>query len=121
MLSSKELILAQLKKQPSTSIQLQKKTKLPASSIRARISELRKLGYEIEKSHGKYTLNEKQSKIETWLKSNNQYNKTININNISSDLKIPVSEVQSEIGKLFKRYHILQISKEDIKISLPTI
>jgi biotin operon repressor len=121
MSSSKFIILAQLQQHPSTSAQLQKKTKLSASSIRARISDLRKLGYEIEKNSGKYTLNEKQSKIETWLKSTNQYNKTININTISSDLKIPVSEVQSEIGKLFKRYHILQISKEDIKISLPSI
>ena len=121
MSSSKELILAQLQQHPSTSIQLQKKTKLPESSIRARISDLRKLGYEIEKSHGKYTLNEKQSKIESWLKTNNQYNKTININNISSALKIPVSEVESEISKLFKRYHILQLSKEDIKIIRPSI
>jgi len=121
MSSSKLIILEQLQQKPSTALQLQKKTKLPSSSIRARISDLRKLGYEIEKSHGKYTLNEKQSKIESWLKSTDQYNKIININTISSSLKIPVSEVQSEISKLFKRYHILQMSKENIKISPLTI
>lgn len=112
-MSSKQLILQYLQQHPFTPAQLQKKTKLPASSLRARISELRKLGYDIQKNNGTYTLT---STLESYIKSKNQYNKPIDINTIASDLHLPLDTITLEISKLFHRYQILQLSKDTIKI-----
>lgn len=117
MQKSHKIILDVLSKQPLTKDELVKKTGYSYDGIRGRLSEMRKLGYNITLDESKYILKEKHNIID-YLSKHNLYGSTIDINDVAQQLVIPKDDVIKDISKLFfnKKYKVIQISKDKVAI-----
>ena len=115
----KEKILQQLEKHNAlSSLELELLNNIPYSSVRARISELRKKGYIItyeEVPTKKYILS-KQNKLISYLYENNLIGKNISIEKVSRDLSVDREELVEMISKLFESYDVIQVSSKNVII-----
>ena len=115
----KEKILQQLEKHNAlSSLELEILNNIPYSSVRARISELRKKGYIItyeEVPTKKYILS-KQNKLISYLYENNLIGKKISIEKVSRDLSVDREELVEMISKLFESYDVIQVSSKNVII-----
>lgn len=116
----KQQILEQLKRQPSTMHQLVSCTNSTDNSIRGRIAELRRDGYQIKNSNNIYTLEgtttPQSARLIHWLDKNKYYGKTLDYTTLSLALNLSRNEVEKTISKLFAKYRITQISKNSCTI-----
>jgi len=117
----KDEIIKYLQDDAQSMQQLINKTGKSYKNIQARISELRKDGYNIELKPitvQKYILvNEDTSlKIIKFIDANKLFNKSISLNKLARELNITVEEAQVAIGKLFDKYGIIQLDKDNIII-----
>jgi biotin operon repressor len=113
-MSTKEQILQQLRRHPSTLTDLSTNLHRSPDGIRGRISELRKVGYSIQNNNNIYTLLDNASpenKITTWVVSNNYFGKELDYDTISTELNLPINTIETSISHLFRKYHIIQTSK----------
>ena len=117
-------ILHELEKRPLSSDELHEKTGYSYSGIRGRITEMRKLGFDIqlqEVTEKKYVLKQ-NSKKETFLdyiEKINGYNRLINLKQIEKETGLTEEDITNVISKMFldPDYHIFQMSNTDIKIT----
>lgn len=118
-MSKREEILKYLEKHTSLSMmELHLLTGLPPSSIRARISELKKIGYHISHepiTSEKYIL-QPGNPLLSFLEKNNLFNRPFSIKQIAKSLNTTTPALQLEIAKLFKEYRIMQLSSDSILI-----
>jgi len=112
-----DIILNALKKNNCSIKELSYLTNKPATTIRARVSDLRKRGYKIEmieETVKKYSLSEKTldtpEKILKWIDDHRARGQNIKFNIISKQLNIPENEISDGYQKLFKTHQIVQTS-----------
>lgn len=123
MRKAHRLILDALSKKPLTKEELVAQTGYSYDGIRGRISEMRKLGYDIDyelveekkyilKHHGK-------QKLIDLLNKYNLYGQTINLNNVANRLGMSTDEIISAVSKLFSdsNYNVLQLAQDQIKVT----
>ena len=118
-MTTKEQILQQLRRQPSTLTALSAYLHKSPDGIRGRISELRKQGYSIQRKNNKYILFDTttpKNKIIQWLESNNNYSKEINYSVLSKELDLSINDIETSLAQLFTDYYIIQTSKTSCKI-----
>lgn len=91
------------------------------SGIRRRMTDLRRMGYDIqiEKMEvNKYVLKNNGEEYQTadkiieWIKEKNNFGKKINLDDISTDLNLPADKVINAMGKVFKKYNVTQLSNK---------
>jgi len=119
-MSLKDKIILELQSEPKSMQELQLATGKSYKNIQARISELRKDGYDIQLKLvevQKYTLSERSNDIiiSEFIKDNNLFNSNISITKLSNELSMSIEEVKVAIGKLFSSYSIIQIDQDTIK------
>ena len=91
-------------------------------SISARISELRKLGYQIDfkrKPQPHYKLQKQDTtevKILKMLEERKLWNKKINIDNIAKLLKVSRESIIDDLVKIRKKYPLIQINNNEVII-----
>jgi len=113
-MSLKEKILTQLQQNSYTPLELSSILHTPKSTIRARISELRKSGYHISKSP--YTLDNTPHNFESLMTKHSLWNKPLPINFLCTHLNMSRSEVENFLAKHFSTYDITQLSKNTLTI-----
>ena len=120
---SHRLLLDKLREKPYTSEELQLLLNMPKSSITARLSEMRKLGYSISLKNftvQKYVLKVTPKviaeKILRYIEEKGLFDTPLSFNIISKNLDISVEEVRSAMPIVFKRTIMLQLEKETILI-----
>lgn len=94
------------------------------SGIRRRLTDLREMGYDIQMEKvetNKYFLKNKEphqtaEKIIDWLKEKNNFGKKINLDDVSKDLDLSFDEVSDGMGKIFKKYSVLQLSGKSVLV-----
>jgi len=123
MKTTEDIILDILKKRNCTSHELSYLSNKQPSTIRARISELRKKGYDIQTKQQmttKYVLVQHppttSEKILSWIDNNNARGRDIKYSFLSKVLKIPTSEISNGYQNLFKTHRIIQTSNSSAKI-----
>lgn len=116
-MSKRDDILQQLKQYKSLSVlELELLNEIPYSTIRARISDLRKKGYDIKYENmptGKYTINE-DNPLLSHIKKNNLFNVSLSILKLSNELGILEDDVKMMVSKLFRRYEVIQLTSDNI-------
>jgi len=127
MKNLQERILQKLTEKPSTLEYLVKATGSKAPSIRGRISELRKQGYNIVKEKGSYTevskyrLILKKTNVDIFLEkidNYNLYNVDLNYDTLAKKFKMDRAEVVDIMVELNKRGKLIQTSNNSSKILL---
>jgi len=114
----KESILEALREKPHTIRELSIRCDAPESSIRARLSEIRRGGFKIDKEKREsiyYTLsnNTPKDKLLNWLKENNMFEIQLNINDVSRKTGMSIPDIESALSEMFTLpYDITQMSKE---------
>jgi len=108
-------------KGPVTPLELTLLSGYALSGIRRRMTDLRRMGYDIqiEKMEvNKYVLkkngeeHQTADKIIEWIKEKNNFGKKINLDDISTDLNLPADKVTNAMGKVFKKYNVTQLSNK---------
>lgn len=113
-MTTKEQILQQLRRRPSTLTALSAYLHKSPDGLRGRISELRKQGHPIQRKNNHYILHDisiPKNKIIQYLESNNHYNKQINYSTLSKELNLSLTDIETAFAQLFTNYHIIQTSK----------
>ena len=124
---SHSAILAALTESPLTKNELKLATGQSPDGLRGRISEMRKLGYEItlqepKEIEKKYYLislpvDKKTNEVLEWLEEKSLFGSLIPISKISSSLGIAIEDVESIIADLFETHSVVQLSQTTVKIS----
>lgn len=114
----KEKILDSLRQKPMGADEISAMRNIKKSSVRSLISRFRKEGYVIKFQNNKYTLldNDISNKIIKWIEDNNQYGEIINLDYLSKQLEVPLSNIVLGISKLFSTYKVLQLTTNTIKV-----
>jgi predicted transcriptional regulator len=119
----KKRIIQALSERPRTIQELALLCNSPESSIRARISELRRDAFQIKTEQRPsfyYVLDPKTTnaqKIIEWFQEKNLFGISIDIEEISTELDIPREETERAISNLFDQGHrVTQIAKDRIII-----
>jgi len=117
----KKRIIQALSERPRTIHELSLLCNSTESSIRARISELRRDAFQIKTEQRPahyYVLDPKRTnaqKIIDWFEEKNLFGISIDIGEISTKLDIPREETERAISNLFDRgYRVTQIAKDRI-------
>ena len=108
-----------LKKAPYTLEELSFLTGSPKDSIRGRLSELRKMGFNTIYTDNGYEYvetDERRDKFEEIMDKEYLWNKPISIGLIAMKLRIPKSEVEDFLAKYFSSYNIIQRNKGMVTI-----
>ena len=109
-------ILKALNEQPRTMDELVKSTGYSRDGLRGRISEMRKMGYQIDlvlPTEKEYVVVSKpKDKVLDYLKKSGNYGRTINIRGMSTILKLPREIVKSVIAELFSSHKVTQLSND---------
>lgn len=120
---SHKAILGALTEHPLTRLELKLITGQSPDGLRGRISEIRKLGYDIklqEKIEKKYCLISKPpenvDKILDWLEEKRLFGKVVSYLTISEQLDISVKDVEDAIVEIFKTHGVVQMSKNSVKV-----
>jgi len=129
MKKAHQVLLKELERSPQSSEELVENTGYSYDGIRGRLSEMRKLGYDIryeEKTEikkikvKKYVLHNsvKSKEFLDFLDKYQLYGKIINIDKISEKSGISEEEIKSIVSKLFlnPKYSVIQLSNVQIKI-----
>jgi len=123
MTTTEDIIIDELKKRNCTSHELSYLSNKPRSTIRARISDLRKKGYDISTKKElttKYFLIEHPptttEKILSWIDDNKAIGKDIKYGFLAKQLNLSVDEISKGYQKLFKTHQIIQTSNHSAKI-----
>jgi len=113
-------ILKQLMKHKSlTPLELQLLNDIPYSSVRARISDLRKKGVSIKYEYiptGKYILSDEYLFLD-YLEKNKLFNRPVSIKQISKGSNMKEEDIKMILSKLFNKYSIIQVSPEKVIIN----
>lgn len=123
MLPSQKKLLELLQKKAMSSEELVKRTGLSPDGIRGRLSETRKLGYEITKINGIYhlTVSDKMKHVEQILKFVEQHHlskQKIPVNVLQDKLKISHEELTDALIELYHQNRLLQISNKIVVIHI---
>ena len=98
------------------------------SGIRRRMTDLRRMGYDIQIEKvevNKYVLKNKEETCQTadkiieWIKEKNNFGKKINLDDISTDLDLPADKISNGMSKVFKKYSITQLSNKLVLVRPP--
>ena len=119
MFPSQKKILDVLKKKSASSEELTTITGLSPDGIRGRISETRKLGYNIKKIDGKYHLyddNSDMEKVISYIAGHNQYGLKIEISRLMDELDMSHEKISDVFSKLYHRKQLFQVSKDVVII-----
>jgi biotin operon repressor len=109
-------------KRPQSKEELIEKTGYSYDGIRGRISEIRKLGYDIDYEiveEKKYVLKKtREQKLLNFLKDKRLYGQAIDIKKVARYMEVPVDDVIKEISELFNsnEYTVMQVSNNKVKI-----
>mgnify|MGYP000306510037 CR=1 FL=1 len=117
-------ILEALKKRPLSKEELIEATGYSYDGIRGRISELRKLGYDIQLKEVPVTITVKKyvltprNKLLEYIESNNLYNMQLNVKHLARAINEPLETTKHLIAKLFSdpKIHITQLTSDTIII-----
>jgi len=123
---SHSAICKALTESPMTKNELTRFTGQSFDGIRGRISEMRKLGFdiqlqtpsEIEKKYYLVSLpvEKKPNKVLEWLTDKKLFGSVIPILKISDSLSMAVEDVELSIVELFKTHRVVQLSQNTIKV-----
>ena len=122
MRKAHKIILHELSKRPLTKEELIEKTGYSYDGIRGRISEIRKLGYDIDyelMEEKRYVLKHRgKQKLTSFLEKYQLYGKEINIDTVGKRLGMSLDEMTTTVSKFFAdpMYDVLQLSDVKIKI-----
>jgi len=99
------------------------------SGIRRRLTDLRRMGYDIQMEKvevNKYFLKNKEpiidetcqaaDKIIDWIKEKNKFGKSIDLDKLSTDLDLSLDDISDGMGKIFKKYKVLQLSSKSVLV-----
>ena len=117
-MTKREDILNQLRKYTALSTLELKLLNGPSTNVSARISELKKIGYNISLE----TIEEQKyvyhpgSPLVPFLEKNNLFDTVLSVNDISKSMKLSIKEVQDEIASIFSDYIIIQVSPDKVVI-----
>jgi len=115
MLSSlQKNILSLISANPVSAPDLAKKLGQSESSIRARVSELRKIGYSISRSP--YSLSLSLYTFEEAMERKNFWGRTIPLSVLVSNLKTTPEELKDFLAHNFERYNITQLDSSTLVI-----
>lgn len=98
------------------------------SGIRRRMTDLRRMGYDIQIEKievNKYVLKNKgeayqtADKIIEWIKEKNNFGKKINLDDISIELDLPSDKITNGMSKIFKKYNVTQLSNKLVYVHSP--
>lgn len=116
-------ILEQLKRRPMSKYELADMTGYSLDGLRGRISEMRKLGYDIqlvEVTETKYELVKAikscKEKLVEYLEKVNAFDKVIDIHIVAKNIHMSVDEVTQSISELFDDYTVVQMSNTKVII-----
>ena len=114
-------IFSELKKCPLSKKELVEKTGYSYDGIRGRISEMKKLGFDIqhkEVTEKKYVLvsapAQHTDKILAWAERTGEH--TVKFSNLAGILEIPEDEIRKSMEEIFKMGRLLQLSNDTAKI-----
>ena len=120
MLPSQKKILDVLREKPASLEELAEITGISPDSIRGRISETRKFGYDIKRLNGKYHLyddcQEGIEKVISYIASHNQYGAKIKVGKLMDELDMSREYLATILSKLYHRKQLLQVSKDVVII-----
>ena len=117
-------IYESLKKKPMSKEELIESTGYSYDGIRGRISEMRKLGFDIvytEVTEKKYILlNDAtdENKVIEYIEKKRLFDKVLNVNVLAKNVGLSFDDITKVISELFEdnRYSIVQLSNNTIKI-----
>ena len=98
------------------------------SGIRRRMTDLRRMGYDIQIEKievNKYVLKNKEESSQTadkiieWIKEKNNFGKKINLDDISIELDLPSDKITNGMSKIFKKYNVTQLSNKLVYVHSP--
>jgi biotin operon repressor len=118
MLPSQKKILDVLREKSASPEELAMITGLSPDSIRGRISESRKFGYDIKRLNGKYHLCDDTDveKVISYVASHNQYGIKIKVNKLIDELDISHEKLTTILSKLYHRKQLFQVTKDTVII-----
>lgn len=119
MRTTHQNIINLLKERPHTLSEISEKLQKNHNGIRGRISEIRKLGYNITRKSGNYVL-DRENPLVTFIKDHNLFNKEVNIKNISIQIDIPYDQILGEVSSLIRNNQAVQLSNNTILVKSPT-
>ena len=115
-------------KGPVTPLEITLLSGYALSGIRRRMTDLRRMGYDIQIEKievNKYVLKNKgeayqtADKIIEWIKEKNNFGKKINLDDISIELDLPSDKVSNGMCKVFKKYNVTQLSNKLVFVHPP--
>jgi len=115
-------------KGPVTPLEITLLSGYALSGIRRRMTDLRRMGYDIQIEKievNKYVLKNKgeayqtADKIIEWIKEKNNFGKKINLDDISIELDLPSDKVSNGMCKVFKKYNVTQLSNKLVYVHSP--
>lgn len=99
------------------------------SGIRRRLTDLRRMGYDVQMEKvevNKYFLKNKEpvivetcqaaDKIIDWIREKNKFGKSIDLDKLSTDLDLSLDDISDGMGKIFKKYNVLQLSSKSVLV-----
>ena len=118
-------IYESLKKKPMSKEELIESTGYSYDGIRGRISEMRKLGFDIvytEVTEKKYILLKditNKNKVIEYIEKMKLFDKVLNVNVLARNVRLSFDDITKVISELFEddRYSIVQLSNNTIKIN----
>jgi len=123
---SHEKIYEALKKRPMSKDELVESTGLSYDGIRGRMSEMRKLGFDIqltEITEKKYVmvsdfLTSNKNKLLTYLKEAKLFDAPIDIDNTAKKIGLTFNDVVNIVSELFndKEFSVVQLSNTKVKV-----
>ena len=118
-MNKKQQILSLLKQSKQSIHSLSTSLNSPPSSIRGRLSEIKRDGYILKKitiPTTYYTLDQTPQTLLTYLKENNLFDTYLSISTLSKKLNIPKPKLESAISTLFNTHSITQFSSDQFII-----
>ena len=127
MMKGQKAVIDLLKTHKSlTPLELQLLTGYAYNSITSRVSQLRKLGFDIQLQKldtPKYVLVRKPSKelaekILTWVKSHNMYGTALEYDMVAKEINIRTDQVVDGMAEIFKMGRLVQVSSTKAKVMM---
>jgi len=115
-------------KGPVTPLEITLLSGYALSGIRRRMTDLRRMGYDIQIEKievNKYVLKNKEESSQTadkiieWIKEKNNFGKKINLDDISIELDLPSDKITNGMSKIFKKYNVTQLSNKLVYVHSP--
>lgn len=122
MIKSHKILLDVLSRKPMSKKELSEETGYSEDGIRGRLSEMRKLGYDIvleEVTDRKYVLKYgPKEKVLKFLKENDMFSIKFDVKKVGNEIGLSHDDVAIGVAKVFvdKRYSVLQLAKDEVVV-----